>query len=338
MDDDPLDELLYEILDEVEALGNQLPGETLAPLFEERAQGIAPGAAGRAAWLTHAGERWEMEGDLVRARACFEQAAQDGGATYLDPRAGLVDVLLRLGETTRADEILADLRRDLKAGWSHRFLHETVGESLELNGRLEEAMRWFSAGLTYAEREDPQAVDIGCLNGRFRVRRALGLPFDRYDELSEERRREYEKEVEGAEPLVDEPLLAGAGGGESPVLTVLYWPPTEFARLLERWPDVAEDYGADHAEHRSIVERHLRNIAESHGRVTVGAGEFAEFLTFADGRGDHACTASTRAGYAAHLGHRGRVVAWPPGRNDRCWCGSGLKYKKCCGALRFDSL
>ncbi len=23
---------------------------------------------------------------------------------------------------------------------------------------------------------------------------------------------------------------------------------------------------------------------------------------------------------------------WPPGRNDPCWCGSGRKYKKCCGA------
>ncbi|WP_328794183.1 SEC-C metal-binding domain-containing protein [Herbidospora solisilvae] len=25
-------------------------------------------------------------------------------------------------------------------------------------------------------------------------------------------------------------------------------------------------------------------------------------------------------------------VAWPPGRNDSCWCGSDRKYKKCCGS------
>ena len=24
------------------------------------------------------------------------------------------------------------------------------------------------------------------------------------------------------------------------------------------------------------------------------------------------------------------VTAWPPGRNQPCWCGSGCKYKKCC--------
>ncbi|TQC47004.1 hypothetical protein EEB14_22715 [Rhodococcus sp. WS4] len=23
-------------------------------------------------------------------------------------------------------------------------------------------------------------------------------------------------------------------------------------------------------------------------------------------------------------------TAWPPGRNEACWCGSTLKYKKCC--------
>ena len=25
-------------------------------------------------------------------------------------------------------------------------------------------------------------------------------------------------------------------------------------------------------------------------------------------------------------------IPWPPGRNEPCWCGSGRKYKKCCGA------
>jgi uncharacterized protein YecA (UPF0149 family) len=26
------------------------------------------------------------------------------------------------------------------------------------------------------------------------------------------------------------------------------------------------------------------------------------------------------------------ILAWPPGRNQPCWCGSGPKYKKCCAA------
>jgi tetratricopeptide (TPR) repeat protein len=27
----------------------------------------------------------------------------------------------------------------------------------------------------------------------------------------------------------------------------------------------------------------------------------------------------------------GELITWPPERNDPCWCGSGAKYKKCCG-------
>lgn len=333
------DELLDDILDEVEALQNQLPRAQLAPLFEERARGLAPGAPGRAAWLTHAAEQWELSGDPARAKACYEQAAQDGGETYIDPRAEMLGVLFQLGETSRVDELLAELRRDLRAGWEGRYVHAMVGESLEENGRLEEALRWFSAGLTRSEREDPENSDITCLNGRFRVRRELGLPMDRYDHLCEERRREYAAELEEEQRLLD--LAPGeawpeadARSGESPRLAVLYWPEAELQRMLQRWPDLVEDYGADQAEHRSRVEHHLRSLAHNGGRVVVAPGHLDDLLRYAEGRGDKAGEPGTRAAYAAHLAHAGSVLAWPPGRNERCWCGSGLKYKKCCGALR----
>jgi predicted Zn-dependent protease len=38
-----------------------------------------------------------------------------------------------------------------------------------------------------------------------------------------------------------------------------------------------------------------------------------------------------RSSYAARLLADGEAVAWPPGRNEPCWCGSGKKYKRCCG-------
>ena len=37
--------------------------------------------------------------------------------------------------------------------------------------------------------------------------------------------------------------------------------------------------------------------------------------------------------FAAHLARQGRIIPWPPGRNDACWCGSGRKYKRCCEVL-----
>ncbi|MFD0856524.1 SEC-C metal-binding domain-containing protein, partial [Actinomadura adrarensis] len=39
---------------------------------------------------------------------------------------------------------------------------------------------------------------------------------------------------------------------------------------------------------------------------------------------------------ADHLQDRVRegapTLTWPPERNAPCWCDSGRKYKKCCGA------
>ncbi|TDC33207.1 hypothetical protein E1261_06745 [Kribbella albertanoniae] len=33
----------------------------------------------------------------------------------------------------------------------------------------------------------------------------------------------------------------------------------------------------------------------------------------------------------------GTGIAWPPGRNQSCWCGSEAKYKRCCGAAALQS-
>lgn len=46
-------------------------------------------------------------------------------------------------------------------------------------------------------------------------------------------------------------------------------------------------------------------------------------------------SAKARAEYAAHLAAERdpALIAWPPGRNQPCWCGSGRKYKKCCAAM-----
>jgi hypothetical protein len=44
---------------------------------------------------------------------------------------------------------------------------------------------------------------------------------------------------------------------------------------------------------------------------------------------------STRMAYMNAMGADAPVLPWPPGRNAGCWCGSGAKYKKCCGRPGF---
>jgi hypothetical protein len=318
--------LVEEIADEVEGMWGSRPPARLALDLEQRADELAPGTPGRAAWLVHAGEHWSMAKDPDRARSCYERAVADGGAAWVDPRAALISLLLDQGDAAHADELMTELRRDIAVNGAMGPVHDWIGEALEENGRLHDALRWYGAGLTYLEREEPDRVPIGCLNGHYRVRRALGLPHDRYDELCESQRaessRRYDEELDDSDET----------GRRSAALAVLHWPADQLARLLQRWPQLAEDYGEVHDEHRVLVERHLRDLTREGAQVSIGAGDLDDYLRFATRHLEDPAAHATRAAYAAELGRIGRTLAWPPGRNDPCWCGSGRKYKKCCGS------
>ena len=60
--------------------------------------------------------------------------------------------------------------------------------------------------------------------------------------------------------------------------------------------------------------------------VPIVVDEYAAWCTEQDEDPEEA-----RAAYAAHRMREGAAIPWPPGRNEACWCGSGRKYKKCCG-------
>jgi uncharacterized protein YecA (UPF0149 family) len=49
--------------------------------------------------------------------------------------------------------------------------------------------------------------------------------------------------------------------------------------------------------------------------------------------GDDSRSAEARSSYAAEILRVGGAVRWPPGRNEKCWCVSGKKFKQCCGPI-----
>jgi uncharacterized protein YecA (UPF0149 family) len=66
-------------------------------------------------------------------------------------------------------------------------------------------------------------------------------------------------------------------------------------------------------------------------RPVVAALTVAEVAAFAAEHGLEADWAETCSRAAYEAAAQGRGTPWPPGRNDPCWCGSGSKYKRCCG-------
>lgn len=71
--------------------------------------------------------------------------------------------------------------------------------------------------------------------------------------------------------------------------------------------------------------------------LAVAAIRVAPFAAWCAEQGQEPDSPEARAEYAAYLTAHGDhdVMAWPPGRNQQCWCGSGHKYKKCCAAASF---
>jgi tetratricopeptide (TPR) repeat protein len=175
-----------------EELGQQL--ETIA-LSEDREHrlaeyrrllaDLAPGQEGRAEVLTCLADDLKWDGDLDQGVELYQQAIDDGGRTVLSPHAGLLDIALERGEDDRADELLAVLLDRSRADALVVGDYEWIGEALEAAGRLRAALRWFTIPLRDIQPGDIDLMPEVCLHGRWRVRRALDLPIDAYDESYE---------------------------------------------------------------------------------------------------------------------------------------------------------
>jgi hypothetical protein len=322
--------------------------------------------------LREAADAWRSAGEHDRSLALYERLLdpESGGCQEADViDAWRIDTLWEAGREEEARAAAAAFRarhpRDA-AAWS------LVAEVFESVNETTTAAEWYTAGVTHvlgagapvtADLVDQSHHSFGLeelLIGRHRVRRLLGEPHDDWDDVADElherraspvlgRVRPLDElhdplrlkrlaeaapdalraEIDGLAAELDEAEDVPAG----PLKTcVLFWPPDEFASLLQRRPSVADAYGDDHSEHLRQVERTLRELSDQGAaRLAVGRATVSGLEAHVEERGGSLDTPSARSGYAAELARSGEATDWPPPRNGPCWCGSARKYKKCCG-------
>ena len=124
---------------------------------------------------------------------------------------------------------------------------------------------------------------------------------------------------------------AAAQGADTPVATP-YFPAAEFALALAAWPSFAEDWAEGHEAYALELDRRMRAIAPGAVRRPVVAPlTVARIRALAAENELDEAAPEVRARAAYDVAQEGGALAWPPGRNDPCWCGSGRKHKKCCG-------
>jgi len=271
--------------------------------------------------LALAAEIAESRSKLDAALKYVDQALEAYGKRD-DSQAGAARALRAriLFRTGRADEALAEIEPLRPLLTQHADAAAYLSAALAVGGQNRVAEEWLSDAVqtVLAERSGPEptsAEDAGLLffllQQRHRVRHALGRQHDTHDNLAERLETKLANAAATPAGLADDDLL--------------FWPRPEFDKLIAQWPALTEPYGATWDEHRARRERELVGLAAA-GRtgLTLLSGTVDGLTKL----GDPADPATRSAYTRAQSGPA--QITWPPERNGACWCGSGLKYKKCC--------
>jgi hypothetical protein len=286
--------------------------------------------------------------DALRAHA--PQEAHRQYATH-----ALAALLRRRGDADTADRLIADL---LDSGRIDRVLALLLAEEFAAEGALERALNCYNIACRSilsgpAETvADLNRIGLLPLLGRAAVRERLGLTPDGHDLAAREADRHLPDAAaelrrlagDGAAPDLPFPEAFPEDTGTSRQIpeTVrenhAFFPHSALARAHELGllPPDADTDADDPADHHRAIERTLRAQARGFPDVHLGTIPVTpdEIAAFAAEHGlDPADPGTLRAWVSAvPAPDSPHVVPWPPERNHPCWCGSGRKYKKCCGA------
>ncbi|MDP9345988.1 MAG: SEC-C domain-containing protein, partial [Actinomycetota bacterium] len=114
------------------------------------------------------------------------------------------------------------------------------------------------------------------------------------------------------------------------VRSIGWFPRQEHAAAHARWPELGDEADA----YCRGVELSLRAAREATGRAPrIAPLAVDAMLAFAEREALDPDDPATPARLALNAARGGATNAWPPARNEPCWCGSGRKYKRCCGAV-----
>ncbi len=254
-----------------------------------------------------------------RAIAVWKLLIKAGGEAGDWARLAYAEYLFESEQEDAARTELATLLagwRVFEAPWRH------TAELLEKRGELECALLWYSAAVgdlsKVATSDEPRWANR-LRAGRRRLRWALEIPLDREDlRAPTSKDEQVDKQFMVTRLVVEPEVIDGR---------LRFWTRDNCGTTHWLWSRL-EAQGAEALYYR-YVEGVLR-AAEGGRRLTVVPCTFESWLRMLEVADD----ARRLADVPSLISRYGedRAIPWPPGRNQVCWCGSGIKYKKCCGA------
>ena len=285
---------------------------------------------------------YDRQGRHDDAIALHERAIELGWDSIPDPRSDIAEFHLRAGRHEDAAAIWAELKAlDPDDVW----LYNAAGLSYNEIGEYELAVAWLGEGIELAMRiDDPEGIIDQLSHFRRKSLEALGRGLDeleqrvdpfmeewRSEESAERRRQARMSEFMNSVPVLRDPPRVDDHPREDIAVSLAWFPSGEYEEAARRWPSLAEDWAdVPHSEYCSRLDGDIKWMRNQGVPIRAIAPIIvADFVAWCSEHDED--PEEARAAYAMHLTRDREVIPWPPGRNEPCWCGSGRKYKKCCG-------
>lgn len=325
------------------------PAETYAQVLE-RAVAQCDDDAAAAAHLdmlelhSELADTYDRLGRVEEALRHADALVELGYSSEPDPRCRRAEILTRHGRLEEAatiwDAVAADTPDDV-------WVYNNAGLEYGAIGEHELALPWLTRALELAVRSgDPERLLSQLRDLRAESLANLGHEPDELQSATPSLTLPPRWESPMSQPI-DARLDRRAGVAEASStlmpLALAWLPADEYAEWPQRWPDLSdsplmhdeEGEPVTHDVYCRRMEGRLRAHSEAGmPRLFVVPVRSAAFIPWmADNAPNERDPSQLRARYAADVARDpSRTIAWPPGRNEPCWCESGRKYKNCCGA------
>lgn len=304
-------------------------------------------------------EAYVLQERYDEAISALYSAIAAGHRAWPHPEADIARLHLLAGRRGEADELFASLKHRMP---EDLWLYLAAGLAYA-PGDPERAVEWLTKGLELAmASNDPEGLIPRMLEARNDALAEMGGSPDALSARAAAFVETWEapplgtwtppawpdEESNVAEPVECEycgwipnpaepeptrgpvdPRAAGKAAG------VAFFPREEWSRAVTQWPHLLEEMPGEHFAYVRELQARIQEFSESTGtRLIMVPISVGGLIGFCADNGDlNPGGGQARAEYAAALIKQGHGMAWPPGRNEECWCGSRRKYKACCGSV-----
>lgn len=277
-------------------------------------------------------------GRFDEAISTMKRALAAGWEGTPDGRHRIAEFLLRAGRADEAHTLYAIMKADTP---EDVWLYNAAGLEYQAVDDHARALQWLSEGLELAlQTGDPERLVDQFSKLRGETLAALGREADELQARAGMFLANTAKSRFNRKPLPTVRELPAEKAAIPGVRFAVAWfPAAEFTAAVTRWPELREGLEVStYEEYTRELQAQMLRFGAQGMKPDLAPIQVEPYVRWCESEALDAGSSATRSRYAAVLARRGETLAWPPGRNDPCWCGSGRKYKKCCGTVGLKPL